>query len=224
MDVVFGVITAVLSAVAIVVSVIAMRHANDESRIARVWAAKDAARDRILAGPLPHISLLMERHPEGRRLRIVVQNRGRAAITMSGGGLAFELPNGAQRLITIAYNEEVRVDPEGAPRGYLMTAPVLQNILADAVQDANIRPFVICGTDTIMGEDPMPRELIELLLDEAPAATEQTFTVIDLFDDKVRNRQLTPDGHGGHTLTDGRFMAFIQVGDGQLPVDDQPGS
>jgi hypothetical protein len=217
LNVTLAVIATLMSVFAVVISIVAIRRSSMESRLDRQQAAREAARDRILAGPIPHVAVVMEHATEGRRrLRIVVQNRGRLAVTMGGGGLAFDLPDGGKRLITIGYNEEVRVDPEGAPRGYIVTAPVLRNVLADADPSSKIRPFVILGTETGFG-DFIPRGLIEMLAAEASPAPDQVFHVIDFYDDRVRDRELVPRADAAerkedsHELTDGIYHAFLTI-------------
>lgn len=213
-----AVISTLMSVSAVVISLVAIRRSRTESRLDRQQAAREAARDRILAGPIPHVMVIMEHAAEGRRwLQIVVQNRGRAAITMSGGGLAFDLQGGGKRLITIGYNKEVRVDPEGAPRGYIVTAPVLRNVLADADPSSEITPFAILGTETIFGDRPLPRGLIEQLAADASPAPDQVFRVIDFHYDYARDRELAPRADAAernedsHELTNGIFQAFLEI-------------
>ena len=216
LNVTLAAILALMSVFAVVISLVAIRRSSTESRLDRQQAAHEAARDRILAGPIPHVTVIIEYEGHLRLLRIVVQNRGRAAITMSGGGLAFDLPDGGKRLITIAYNAEVRVDPEGAPRGYIVTAPVLRNVLDDADPSSTVTPFVILGTETSFG-DPLHRGFIELLLPEASPAPDQVFRVIDFYDDRVRDRELTPRADAAerqedsHELTSGIYHAFLTI-------------
>lgn len=205
-------VTTIMAVLAVIVSLQARRDA----RIAQAMTAEQAKLDRALAGPLPVITLVHERGEHGSVINVRVQNRGRSAITMSGGGLAFELQDGGLRHIVIAYNQEVRVDPEGAPRGYTITAPILQNVLQDAALNSAIRPFVICGTSTIYGEPPLPRPVIEAAVADAPPAPDQTFHVLDAHDDHLRERDLVPDASSGtdaltHELTDGLYRRFLTV-------------
>lgn len=211
-DAVVQAVTAAVAVLAFIVSLIARRDA----KVAQASAAQQAKLERALAGPIPVISLVHERGEHGSLIRVVVQNRGRSAITMSGGGLAFELEDGGLRHIVIAYNEELRVDPEGAPRSYTITAPIVQNALRDAPSHSAIRPFVICGTSTIYGDRAVPRGLLEAAASEAPPAPDQTFHVFDLYEDHLRERDLVPrtssdDDALTHELTDGLYKSFLRV-------------
>jgi hypothetical protein len=223
LDLAPGIVTAAIAILSFAMSVIALRRTSADARLAREMAHRDAALNRFVAGPIPHVSVISEpSNTDGHVLRIVVQNSGRTATTMSGGGLAFELPDGVLRHITIAYRKEERLDPEGAPRGYVLTAPVLRNVLDEAGERSEIRPFVILGTNTIYGEPSVHRALIEMAMNNAPLAPDQTFSVFDAHHDFLRDRELLADATGeGYEITDGIYRAFIEVGPAPHETDER---
>jgi hypothetical protein len=208
-----GIATTVAAILSLVISLVALRRSSTEARLARETVHRDAALDRFVAGPIPNISVVVAPRESGARvIKMVVHNSGRTAITMSGGGLAFDLVDGGRRHITIRYGEEVRLDPEGSPRGYSLTAPVLRDVLDEAADGSDIYPFVIFGTRTVTGKSPLPRQLIEMAMEDAPPAPDQTFSVVDSYDDYMCTRELVPDSDGrGYSITDGIFHTIVGV-------------
>lgn len=176
--------------------------------------------DRRLSGALPLLSVQHEQDGGRRRLLIVVQNRGRTPLTLSGGGLTFELPNGTKRYVVIGYKEPFRCDPEGVPVRYVVTAPVLRHVLTEESIENSTHAFVFTGTGSLVSELPLDSRLLKLLLDDAEDDVDQTFKVIDFHEDSVNERELAPipgipRSDGTHALTDGMWMAFLRVGEKQ---------
>jgi hypothetical protein len=194
------VLTLLIAIAGLVFSVVALRRTEQKAEY-----------DRVMSGPLPVLSVVVAHEDGSRLVRITLQNQGRLTFTANGVGLAFRTAEGVLRHVVTGADKEVEVDPEKAPRSWVLPAPMIEFARQSLAPGGQVLIFATLGTNTYYGDAPLPADLLADWIEWAPANLEASFQVFDSYDDFLREAQVRSRSDGTFEESEQRYSRFYRA-------------